>query len=135
MEIEQTRPIVANATKNLLFGSICDAMSVRQLKPNCPMDDNLINILPGLVSSVEDSIYLGNKFYPELLKNGYGNTKEWIQEKGQESGRWFFTADVDSGRVVIGFNWYMGYIEYYDPQRFNHLTIKRRDKVNFVSTS
>ena len=65
------------------------------------MDDNLINILPGLVSSVEDSIYLGNKFYPELLKNGYGNTKEWIQEKGQESGRWFFTADVDSGRVVI----------------------------------
>ena len=124
---------MAKATRNQLFESCCDEKSIRKLKPDCPIDDHLIDTLPGLLSAAEDSVYLGTKFYPELLKTGYGNTRKWIQGIGQESGQWFFPAYEDSGRVVVIVNLYTGSFKIHDPQCSGYLAIKRREKVAKVS--
>jgi hypothetical protein len=124
---------VVKATKNQLHESSCYGKSVRELKPSGFLGGDLIDTLVGLLSAAEDSVYLGSKFYSELLKDGYGNTRKWIQGKGQKRGRWFFPVYEDSGSVVIGVNMYTGEIEYYDPQCSSYLATERRDEHEVVS--
>ncbi|KAF4636813.1 hypothetical protein G7Y89_g1263 [Cudoniella acicularis] len=131
-QIENSEPIVAKATKNQLYESYCYGKSICELKPGGFLGDDLIDTLIGLLSAAEDSVYLGSKFYSELLKKGYGNTRKWIQGKGQKSGRWFFPIYKDSGSVVIGVNLYMGEIEYYDPQCSSYFATKRRDEHEII---
>ena len=79
-------------------------------------------------------MHLGSKFFPELRKDGYGNTRKWIQGKGQKGGRWFFPAVYeDAGIVVISVNWHKAKIEYYDPQCSSYFARERRAKLEVVS--
>lgn len=134
---------MATATNNRLFESSCDANSIRKLKPSSPIDDHLIDVVPGLFHGPEKSVYLGTKFYGELKKKGYGNTTKWTKRLEQR-GRWFFPIctylgeDEDEGRDdrrvdAINLNWDAGWVEYYNLRYSSFSAMERREEVARVS--
>lgn len=125
---------MAKATKNQLFESSCDGKTVRELEQDVFLGGSLIDTITGLLPAAEDSMYLAAQIYTELLKEGYGDSKKWIQGKDQV-GHWFFAVYEDFCRIAIGIDWSAGCIEYYDPQCSSLLALERRDKVATVSAA
>ena len=134
---------MARATNNQLFESSCDTNSIRKLKPSSPIDDHLIDVVPGLLHGPENWVYLGTKFHRELKKKGYGNTTKWT-EGLEQRGCWFFPIrkylgeDEDEGgddrRVdAINLNWDAGWVEYYNPRYSSFRAIERGEEVGRVS--
>jgi hypothetical protein len=97
--------------------SCCGAQSVRQLAPGQNFDDDLIDVVLGLMESSEALriVYLGAKFYTEIKKEDFGESNRWVQNVARENHSWLLPICDENRWMAFCIDWTHQEIRYYDP--------------------
>ena len=93
--------------------SCCSADSIRQLVPDQHFGGDLVDVLVGLVHS-SGTVYLSSEFYPQIRSQGFGQSKEWIQDIARANTQWLLPIREEDGWKAVRINWRTSRISYYD---------------------
>lgn len=129
------RRILINSPSLKPFGSCCNWVSIRQLKPDRPFDGDLINTIVNLLGAPlgkEGRVYFGTNFCEEIKRGDHAELDKRV-ESVEEDGRWMFAVCEDSCWLAVCINWTRAVIQYYDPQPFDLLAERRPKFVTAVS--
>jgi hypothetical protein len=132
MEREKNRlEVEYNPTQ--VFRSFCEGHSIRRLAPGLDFDANLIDVIPGLIPPIKGSRYFGSHLYSEILKENFGDTRDWLKSIPQE-GRWSWAIYDQSQWIAVSIDWLKATIELYNPSVYSVAAVQCRADIIDVST-
>jgi hypothetical protein len=97
----------------------CFPKSIRSLSPNEPLDDDIVDVVPGLIATPRAlrTVHLNTDFYPEIEQDNFGRSRTWLGPIAHERPRisWALPICTAEYCVAVRIDWQFAKFWYYDP--------------------